>query len=133
MFSSLILLTLLNSQSNELALDNETFNSNNKYFIVSSCYQTGTASFYGLNDGFDGRITSSGERFNQNSFTAAHRSLAFGTRVRVTNTRNGKSVVVRINDRGPFVGDRIIDLSTASFRAIGNTRNGLARVCIQIL
>jgi rare lipoprotein A len=86
--------------------------------------QSGLASWYG--PGFQGRRTASGERFNTGSFTAAHRSLSFGTRVRVTNVRNGQSVVVRINDRGPHVAGRIIDLSKASARAIG--MGGTARV-----
>jgi rare lipoprotein A len=86
--------------------------------------QSGMASWYG--PGFQGRRTASGERFNTGSYTAAHRSLPFGTRVRVTNVRNGQSVVVRINDRGPFAGGRIIDLSKASARAIG--MGGTARV-----
>lgn len=79
--------------------------------------QSGKASWYG--PGFQGRRTASGERFNTNSLTAAHRSLPFGSQVRVTNRTNGKSVVVRINDRGPFAHGRIIDLSRASALAIG--------------
>ncbi|ACA19253.1 rare lipoprotein A [Methylobacterium sp. 4-46] len=79
--------------------------------------QTGGASWYG--PGFQGRRTANGERFNTHALTAAHRSLPFGSRVRVTNTSNGRSVVVRINDRGPYVGGRVIDLSQASARAIG--------------
>ncbi|HEV2543506.1 MAG TPA: septal ring lytic transglycosylase RlpA family protein [Methylobacterium sp.] len=76
--------------------------------------QSGQASWYG-----SGRKTANGERFNPNGYTAAHRSLPFGTRVRVTNRSNGRSVVVRINDRGPFVGGRVIDLARGSARAIG--------------
>jgi rare lipoprotein A len=79
--------------------------------------QSGGASWYG--PGFHGRKTANGERFNTHAMTAAHRSLPFGTRVKVTNHCTGNSVVVRINDRGPFVGGRIIDLSHASARAIG--------------
>ena len=78
---------------------------------------SGLASWYG--PGFGGHRTASGERFNTGALTAAHRSLPFGSRVRVTNSRTGRSVVVRINDRGPFSGNRIIDLSGASARAIG--------------
>lgn len=77
----------------------------------------GTASWYG--PGFRGARTASGERFDTGAFTAAHRSLPFGTRLRVTDSRTRRSVVVRINDRGPFVGGRVIDLSPASARAIG--------------
>ncbi len=79
--------------------------------------QQGLASWYG--PGFHGRNTASGERFNSGSLTAAHRTLPFGTRVRVVNKRNGRSVVVRINDRGPFAHGRVIDLSHASAKAIG--------------
>jgi rare lipoprotein A len=89
-----------------------------------SLAQSGGASWYG--PGFQGRRTANGERFNTHALTAAHRSLPFGSRVRVTNTSNGRSVVVRINDRGPFVGGRVIDLSKASARAIGIS--GVAKV-----
>ncbi len=84
----------------------------------------GVASWYG--PGFHGRTTANGERFNTNALTAAHRSLPFGSRVRVTNRATGRSVVVRINDRGPYSRGRIIDLSKAAARAIG--MSGLARV-----
>jgi rare lipoprotein A len=79
----------------------------------------GVASWYG--PGFHGHRTANGERFNTGALTAAHRSLPFGTRVRVTCGRTGRSVVVRINDRGPYAFGRIIDLSYASARAIGMT------------
>ncbi|MBF9233323.1 septal ring lytic transglycosylase RlpA family protein [Microvirga sp. BT350] len=79
--------------------------------------QSGEASWYG--PGFHGRRTASGERFNTNDMTAAHRTLPFGTRVLVVNKQTGRSVVVRINDRGPFVRGRVIDLSRASAQAIG--------------
>ncbi|HKG76989.1 MAG TPA: septal ring lytic transglycosylase RlpA family protein [Beijerinckiaceae bacterium] len=81
--------------------------------------QRGAASWYG--PGFHGRKTANGERFNTHAMTAAHRSLPFGTRVRVVNERTGRSVVVRINDRGPFHGGRIIDLAQAPARALGIT------------
>jgi rare lipoprotein A len=77
------------------------------------------ASHYGVGDGFHGRKTANGERFDALAFTAAHRHLPFGTRLRVTNPRTGQSVVVRINDRGPFVHGRGIDLSTGAARIIG--------------
>ena len=79
--------------------------------------QSGRASWYG--PGFHGRRTASGERFNTNELTAAHRTLPFGTKVRVVNKKTGKSVVVRINDRGPYAHGRVIDLSRASAQAIG--------------
>jgi len=84
------------------------------------------ASWYG--PGFDGRLTASGEVFDADSITAAHPRLPFGTLVRVVNLDNGREIVVRINDRGPFVNGRIIDLSRAAARALGMMRAGLARV-----
>lgn len=77
----------------------------------------GLASWYG--PGFGGRRTASGERFNAGAFTAAHRSLPFGAEVRVTSRRTGRSIVVRINDRGPYVAGRVIDLTPAASRALG--------------
>lgn len=88
--------------------------------------QAGMASWYG--PGFHGKRTANGERFNTHSLTAAHRTLPFGSRVRVTNKTTGRSIVVRINDRGPFVGGRVIDLSKASARAIGVA--GVAKVVV---
>jgi rare lipoprotein A len=79
--------------------------------------QRGAASWYG--PGFHGRRTASGEAFNANAMTAAHRTLPFGTRVRVVNERTGRSVVVRINDRGPYAHGRIIDLAAAPARLLG--------------
>jgi rare lipoprotein A len=93
--------------------------------------QVGTAVYYASK--FQGRKTASGERFDIHKFTAAHRTLAFGTRVRVTNLGNKKSVVVRINDRGPFGrGGHIIDLSPAAAHAIGLGRQGVARVKLEL-
>jgi rare lipoprotein A len=79
--------------------------------------QDGKASWYG--PGFHGRRTASGETFNTHEMTAAHRTLPFGTRIRVLNQRTGHSVVVRINDRGPYAHGRVIDLSRASAQALG--------------
>jgi rare lipoprotein A len=92
----------------------------------------GMASFYSQGDA-GGTITATGKRFNHNAMTAAHRTLPFGTRVRVTNLRNGRSVVVTINDRGPYTGGRIIDLSRGAARAIGMINSGVARVRLQVL
>jgi rare lipoprotein A len=86
----------------------------------------GKASWYSY-----GKRTANGEAFNPGGLTAAHRSLPFGTRVRVVNKHNGRSVVVRINDRGPFVGGRIIDLSRGAARSIGVA--GVAHVALQVL
>jgi rare lipoprotein A len=91
----------------------------------------GMASFYGKE--FNGRRTASGEKFNMNKYTAAHRTLPFGAMVRVTNLANGKSVVVRVNDRGPFARGRIIDISLAAARDIGLERIGTGRVRIEIV
>lgn len=91
----------------------------------------GVASYYGY-DG-SGNRTASGQRFNPERLTAAHRHLPFGTKVRVTNTRNGRSVVVRINDRGPFIRGRVIDLSVAAARVLGMMGSGVAPVRIEVL
>jgi rare lipoprotein A len=91
--------------------------------------QAEIATYYGKE--FAGHRTASGERFNPGAMTAAHRSLRFGTRVRVTNTRNGRSVVVRINDRGPFTRGVGIDLSSGAARAIG--MGGTGHVRLQVL
>jgi rare lipoprotein A len=88
--------------------------------------QCGGASWYAL----DGRRTANGEVMNSSRLTAAHRSLPFGSRVRVKNMRNGRSVVVRINDRGPFVRSRVIDVSKAAARRLGFISRGVTRVCI---
>jgi rare lipoprotein A len=91
----------------------------------------GVASYYGGR--FHGRLTASGVRFDMNRLTAAHRSLPFGTRVRVTHLGNGRSVDVRINDRGPFIGGRIIDLSRGAAGAIGMHHQGVARVKVTVI
>jgi len=93
--------------------------------------QTGKASWYGKK--FHGRNTSSGERYDMYASTAAHKTLPFGTQVHVTNLRNGRSTVVRINDRGPFVKGRIIDLSYSSAREIGLVGPGVTDVRIRAL
>ncbi|WP_416667814.1 septal ring lytic transglycosylase RlpA family protein [Egbenema bharatensis] len=92
---------------------------------------SGMASWYG--PGFHGNYSASGEVFNENALTAAHRTLPFGTQVRVTNMDNGLSVVVRINDRGRFHGNRVIDLSTAAARSIGLVQSGVAPVNVEVL
>jgi rare lipoprotein A len=91
----------------------------------------GRASWYGAK--FHGEPTASGETFDMEELTAAHRTLPFGTRVRVTNEANGRSVVVRINDRGPFGGRRIIDLSRRAAELIGIKKKGVAPVRIEVL
>ncbi len=91
----------------------------------------GTASWYG--PGFYGNRTASGEVLRPGTLTAAHRSLPFGTRVRVTNLHNGRSAVVRINDRGPFHGSRVIDLAHGAASELGVTASGLAPVRLEVL
>ncbi len=93
--------------------------------------QSGVASYYG--PGFHGRRTANGETFNMHAMTAAHRTLPFGTQVKVTNLANGKSAIVRVNDRGPYAHGRIIDLSVAAAKQIGSTNSGTARVSLEVL
>jgi rare lipoprotein A len=93
--------------------------------------QTGQASWYGK--AFAGKPTASGEIFNHELLTAAHRSLPLGTKVRVTNVTNGKSVEVKVNDRGPYADGRIIDLSRAAARALGMIEDGLAEVRLETI
>jgi rare lipoprotein A len=92
---------------------------------------TGMASYYGVELG--GRRTASGERFDPNAMTAAHRTLAFGTRVAVTNLANGQEVIVRINDRGPWGKSRIVDVSYAAAKQLGMHRSGTAKVKLELL
>lgn len=92
---------------------------------------TGMASWYG--PGFNGNQSASGEIYNQNAMTAAHKTLPFGTRVRVTNLDNGLTAVVRINDRGPYAYGRVIDLSAAAARALGVIQSGVAPVRLDVL
>ena len=91
--------------------------------------RTGTASWYGKR--YHGRTTASGERFDMNAMTAAHRSLPFGTRVRVTNMANRRSMVLTINDRGPYAGGRIIDVSRRAAAILGMMRKGVVRVRVR--
>ena len=90
--------------------------------------QCGRASWYSLHS-----KTASGERMNPSALTAAHRTLPFGTRLKVTNKSNGRSVVVRINDRGPFIKGRVLDLSKGAASAIGLTSRGVGRVVAEVM
>ncbi len=92
---------------------------------------SGIASYYGRR--FHGRRTANGERFNMRAMTAAHKTLPFGSLVKVTNPRNGRSVTVRINDRGPFIRGRVIDLSRAAAQQIGMISRGHARVDMELV
>ena len=94
-------------------------------------YQVGEAAFYGKE--FHGRKTANGETFDMHALTAAHRKLPFGARVRVTSLANGMSVVVRVNDRGPFGKGRIIDLSYGAAKEIGLVKSGVAKVKLEIV
>lgn len=93
--------------------------------------QDGIASWYG--NEYHGRLTASGEVFDQEAMTAAHRNYPFGTRVRVTNLKNRRSVLVRINDRGPFIRGRIIDLSRGAARELNMLRDGIVPVRVEVL
>jgi len=105
-----------------------------RYFVLDNAYgfvQRGVASWYGKK--FHGRKTSSGEIYNMHAMTAAHKTLPLPIYVRVKNLRNGRSVVVKVNDRGPFVGDRIIDLSYAAATKLGVTGPGTAEVEVSVV
>lgn len=91
----------------------------------------GKASYYGKK--FHGNPTASGERFDMNKMTAAHRTLPFGTRVKVTNLRNKRSITLRINDRGPFKKDRILDMSKAAAKKLGILETGTATVTMEVV
>jgi rare lipoprotein A len=93
--------------------------------------QVGMASYYG--PGLNRKPTADGEPFDMNALTAAHRSLPLNSKVRVTNLENGRSVIVRINDRGPFAANRIIDLSVKAARELGMTHDGVTRVKLELL
>ncbi len=98
---------------------------------ASKPYQVGTASWYG--EYFQGKETASGEPYDMNDLTAAHPTLPLGTFVKVTNLRNGRSVVLRINDRGPVVDGRIIDVSYNAARVLGFKARGLQRVRLDLI
>ncbi|ELR71009.1 Rare lipoprotein A precursor [Fulvivirga imtechensis AK7] len=101
------------------------------FSLLHAQVQNGQASFYA--DKFEGRPTASGEKYSHSKLTAAHRSLPFGTMVKVTNLKNNKSVIVRINDRGPFVKGRIIDLSKSAAQKLGFTHQGVTKVNIEVI
>jgi rare lipoprotein A len=96
--------------------------------VLAGSNQCGRASWYG--PGFNGKQAASGEKFNQNAMTAAHKTLPFGTVVKVVDQNTGKSVQVRINDRGPYHGGRIIDLSKAAALKLGIVQAGTGKVCL---
>lgn len=114
-------------------VNNQSGNGSNKVDSkVNAGYSfKGKASYYG--DKYDGRKTASGEVFDQDELTAAHRTLPFGTKCKVTNLKNGKSVEVKINDRGPFIKNRVIDLSKAAAKKIDMIKEGVVEVEVTIL
>ena len=97
-------------------------------FVAPAHATTGWASYYS-----SGRFTANGEHFRPMGFTAAHKHLAFGTKLKVTNLRNGKSVIVRVNDRGPFVRGRVLDLSLGAARVIGLNASGVAKISYVVM
>lgn len=100
-------------------------------FSLSAQTQSGKASFYA--DKFEGRTTASGEKYKHNKLTAAHKTLPFGTKIRVTNVANAKSVEVVVNDRGPYVDGRVVDLSKSAAEALDFINLGLADVTVEII
>ena len=101
------------------------------YTNESSNAKTSLISYY--HDKFNGRKTASGENFDNTKLTAAHRSLPFGTKLKMTNMKNGKSVVVRINDRGPFHSSRALDVTKAAFKAIASEGSGVIPVEYEVV
>ncbi len=97
----------------------------------SQSEETGLASFY--NDKFEGRLTSSGAVYRKNKMTAAHRTLSFNTRIRVTNLANGRSVIVTVNDRGPYVKGRIVDLSKSAAVKLDFIDQGITKVKLEVV
>lgn len=98
--------------------------------IAGENYQ-GNASYYG--NEFEGRTTANGDKFSQNKFTCAHRTLPFGTKLKVENLENGKEVIVVVNDRGPFHGNRILDVSKIAAQELGMIQKGTAAVRIEVI
>ena len=105
-------------------------NHQNNVAIPDNAYQVGMCSYYA--DKFHGRMTANGEIFDMHALTAAHKKLPFGTVIEVTNLNNGRRVTVRVNDRGPFAKERVLDLSYVAARKIGIIRTGVAKVAIVI-
>ena len=101
--------------------------------INTTFAKTSTASWYGGNDGYHGKRTASGEIYDHNQLTAAHKTLKFGTKLCVTNNANGKTVTVRITDRGPFAGkERVLDLSKAAFQTIAPLSTGVINISYKV-
>jgi len=101
--------------------------------IQASAATCGYASHYGVGDGTNGGMTANGEYFNAYGRTVAHRWLPFGTKLKVTNQRNGASIIVRVNDRGPYHSGRILDLSYGAFSQIANPSRGEVKICYDVI
>ncbi|MCL1865601.1 MAG: septal ring lytic transglycosylase RlpA family protein [Spirochaetes bacterium] len=121
----------MNKNNKNVKSDFDAYNDDNEYENKEKYYQKGLASWYGRE--FHGKTTASGEKFNMNELTAAHKTLPFGTIVEVKNFENGKTVRLKINDRGPYRGSRIIDLSLAGAKEIDMVKSGEANVGIKVL
>lgn len=145
LFASAVLLApvparaISSSSYSSVDVSPETFIDTNKWMMeknkttqhtLAYAY-TGVASWYG--PGFYGRPTASGEIYRPGTYTVAHRSLPLGTRVRITNLNNGRSAIARVNDRGPFVGGRIVDLGQGIASDLGVTSSGVADVRLEVL
>ncbi|MGL5292027.1 MAG: septal ring lytic transglycosylase RlpA family protein [Vibrionaceae bacterium] len=128
-----------NSLSNNSAVSSKgtaqtskkTSNKKKAALVPTGFKQSGLASWYGPR--YHGRLTASGEKFNMHALTAAHRALPFGTKVKITNLKNNQHVTVQINDRGPYSGKRIIDVSHAAAKRLGMLHSGLAKVRITVV
>lgn len=138
MMIALVGFTIVSNEENEVVapeasddLISETLELNPVNFSMVTLKEMGTmkSSWYG--PGFHGKLTANGEIYDQMSLTAAHKSLKFGTLLKVTNPRNGKSVIVRINDRGPYIEGRDLDLSKAAAKELGLMRRGVARMKVE--
>tara|TARA_R110000787_G_scaffold22308_5_gene64944 strand:- start:533 stop:976 length:444 start_codon:yes stop_codon:yes gene_type:complete len=132
-----LLTSLLNEKSKKSRMNNlKTFLIAALVIIVchngfSQTSQIGLASFY--NDKFEGKTTASGQIFHQKKLTAAHRTLPFNTRIKVINLKNKRTVIVTVNDRGPFVKGRILDLSKAAAKKLGFIKDGVTKIRLEIL
>lgn len=125
-----LLVTFMMCLTNFLGSHAENISGNNTIKLRGEIFY-GHASWYGTK--FHGRKTSNGEKYNKCELTAAHKSLPFNTIVQVTNLKNNKSVIVRINDRGPFKGNRILDLSEEAASIIDSKKEGIAHIKLQVL
>jgi rare lipoprotein A len=117
----------INTTDKDVNITNIENNTTAKY----TCYASGKCSWYGSR--FDGSRTASGERFDSSKKTAAHLHLPFGTLLRVTDTKTDKSVIVRVNDRGPFVKSRVLDISYAAAKELGVIGNGVFNAKIELM